>query len=841
MRSIPGAIEFKNLSIFDTDFRDAAKTAGVFGIGKNSYSPSTNVLDIKIFSEDRQGILASSSDIMPIFSPVYQHENGHSMLTDFTPAGFMLQNVISLRSALCQLVLDKMLKYHGRIWIPVTGYLKTKEKDEYLASLIRHLDKLLSLEKSFYSGWKVGQELFSLYYTIWAVSNASSSVSLFLKFSDLREMFEHFQYLMLLKDTFTVERIVEKFVEYLTANNMDLDTLSEDDISALLGKAEEIFPEEELQKIFKGFISVSKVIKSGSSENSWNLDRFYEMVGKEQFDLFESCGREHLEALQAFMNLRKQTDNSGIRLFSVLFPAFLFAPRINPERFLSEKRQGLKFKSIDDVIAGFYGSKLFRMLKKKCLIAEKFFNDPGISKRIYQEINSVIRKAGWVSFGEKESLKNIGGTQEWAEEVIRIISGNKADRTILEDSFRSYKTPRKMELLISNYRLCRTLLFLPHRLLFRFAITAGRIISKIVRSDNPSLINGLAILDNLKLNSSANLARAIRMYLMHVPVSLIWENGVSHDITYFNSEIFRNKDGLKFAIPTSEKDYLNYHFRSYLTAELANICINGFQISPFVCPCGKLLERINENNPDSTEPLGGLGEIRSLFQDCGYNRRCRIKMMFSALDLDESILLCASTSTVQFIKFKKSCESEILLEMPFSIFFTQLDKNNGKNKEDGNAGKKVEAFKDVLFKNIKKGAETDANASQGAAPPKDETADARNRAIFWVVYNQIKEQNHLTIESMRQKNRTMPIIFITLLGENLFMIPVGFLVWLVFGVIFQIPSLIFGLIKLTYKASVLPGKTIASIKIRHLRKQYETSIQRANKEFSSLISNLGAS
>lgn len=838
-------INLKDLSIFDTDFRNYAQTSTILGLGKNYFSPSTNTTDIKVLGESYSEKIAFGgySSAFPLLSSYFQHESAHSLLTSLSTSGLTLQRIIVLRNSLCFLILKKMKTMHGKIWVPLSNYLNYDDSRPEIKSLLKKLNKILYLERLNFDGWIIGQELFAFLYTIFSTNVVINSFSHMFNISEKSELAYSLHYMILLTDYDKSIFVLRKLHEYCKNNDIDWESLKKKDLFYLLKKENEIFGEDnDLKSLFKGFVNLaSKIGVNDTKKEEYDAEKIRESIYNEITNKYKRSGHEHLSALNVITELQKLYESDFKVLLSVALPSLLYLPKINPIQFLSDDDFKPDFKSIDDAILHFLKSDLSNFLTDINEVMDNIFDNEEVSKNFFEGIIKFQSEMGWVPISDKKTKESdICGSEEWINSFIEILSSKKNERKLLSVLNAAQNTPKYIDYEIRAKELHGKILFMSNRILIRAGMLFGKLFSMLIRKQNPQFEIMFSAVKNLNLNSASKVARFMKRYMLR-PVSIFLDKDKDHiNFIYSDSTFYKDENGFKLLLPVKEEEYMNNYWKNYFLTEFIDICINNTQIRPFICPYGRCREMMNERykgKKASDEKYNKNFDL-NLFQQCSRDSLCGIKKLFQMLKVPDSIVLCGYGKDMRYLRFSQDGDIIEGSEVPFDIFFFNSEDELKTTKDSHEDDKIRESFQKAVWEKEKPQNKKDDEKTENLAFDRAGAEHGKKNKNFMAEFF---ETTNSSIKKMKKEmtEKGKSEIYIKLVAGIYYVLAIIILMpFGLFNAIIKLPFLVLDILTVLYKISIYPGKKLMQRRMRNIRSDYFESRTKTDKEINTFFKNL---
>jgi len=672
----PLRTELKNLSVLDTNFRDSFRGGNVFGLGPSRYSPGSRTATVKVYTAGTTRELPPMVDFtLPGSSPTLTHEFGHSVLTDYTMAGMALERVEALKKGLCLVIVRKMLEHHGRVWIPLTRYSPQPGPNPHISRLIRALDNLADLEKRLFDGWKVNQETFAFAFMIFFCGAFESIMQGLFHTDDRVEMARMWGVLALLADDDLVAHVAERLQVYCTEKDIDWSKLDRKTLLKLAQDADKIFSENsETKAIFLGWLEATSRFQNEEEPGKCTEEELFRRVQKEIAGQYSSSGNEHLQALNTLLSCG---DSSPARfLIPVAVAAMFFTPKVSPASLLEGNRSAVSFGSIDQATE-MVKALLDDSSTDATLAGVPFAAPLDCQKaRVLDLLRSVIRiqrELNWVTFRDRKVQdREICGTEDWLQEVVRLAATRRRDRKLLARLTDGLVSPEILHVDLSLSRVADTLCLLPIRILFR----PGLFIAGRLRRRFRGLDVCLSVLDELGMTSARSIGRLLRRYGNGM-TSL----GLIEDFSSLGRmqgrerlarppAICRDGTGLRLVLPGNGLKFLARGYSNYLLSEFSDICVDGKRNYTLVCPYGRLIQRLEGSSVgllDGTREKV-LSRLRKIAKDCGPKHQCEIKQTLATLNIPGS-LICGYGNTAEHLRCFGGGRFSSCGKIPFEVMF----------------------------------------------------------------------------------------------------------------------------------------------------------------------------
>ncbi len=809
------AVEFRNISILETDFRKSAKPWNIFGLGESYYSPSSGTAVVTILGDKQAELtnILTDFDMEPVNLSYYLHESAHSLLTSVTSAGRILLNVIAFRYAVAFLILKKQLQ----------GTEDEKNNPE-LKKLRALLKKLLSVEEKLFDGWKESQEIFAFLFTFWIRSALISfTEAMFdLKFSDF------FRLMHLLKDEAVIERIFECVQAYCTERGIDWRDMNQEEMSELVKSADTVFRNDpDLKRIFLDLFDSIRVPSDQKNEGDILGVKYYKFLKEELEEDFKRGEKEHLSALK-IIKLHKQ-DEVGLLTGAHIAASMLFLPKVNPDDFVRDNE--IRFGSVS-ALAEKIHELIYRIFAHEIAesdyrsIIDKIYSHRKKSKRFFAGLNEAMKETNCVLISEKVKETNILASPAWVKAVTRHYVKGRWNRKLVLNIYNSLRLEGMAEEKIAFERIIDSVKWIPERILIGWLFVSAKFMVKFFPRRFIKIRNVIDTLKMLKLDSVKKVIAFLRKYREQFAAlkrlgERIDEGEQSSYVS--NPSVIRDKKELKIVLPMSPAEYIHHYLRLHCFCEIMDTVLDNSKSISMVCPYGAVIaEAENLKKQDEfccKSPL-------KLFDGCDNAGECRLKRFLKRSELS-GMLICANSSReALFIRYFKSEEPEVVHKVPCKIVFSRRDNLQSEKEGVKNASEEYESLALFKLKILTGGKKTEKDETE-KTPIKHGDRKERSLSIRSVLKS-AAELNRKEFKRSLKRPAFLPFFFLEIIVADmlilltiLFISVLNALISAVFFIFIDFPLFIRDL--------------ISSIKEKKERKRFRKSYQFMINEFNSLF------
>lgn len=629
-------LEIKEANIFLSPHDAILRGEGVFGLGESNFNPQTNTVTVIRYSSNPIELLATDNFMLLSLCTTFSHEIGHYCLTMGSRIGIVIKDINVVLDGMCLAIIKRMLKKHGRVWIPFRQYLDFPRKDLRIEKLIKNMLRLDDLENALVDNYQITQELFA-YSWSGLISTFSKAMCAGLFGSENRDaLLKSMASFGMMQDSERMNEINQKIRQFFFKRGIDPGEVGEEEAKMVLENLDEIFGSdkdivegvlrwvESIQGLYvnpegRPYDHMTRLMDSILAEYRLEVDKEYE----------RSC-KQHIEALTIFRDYSTEQRGEMLKIIgSLLGISCLFAPVVDP--LFIKKGRSAKIRSMDQSTRG-----LIRKLGRD----EVGFGD---LDSIMKWITAFQNETQSVSLRDmsKVPLSSILGTREWFSELLANLDLTRIERRFVRRLLVSNKVVDLNEKPLLACESLASLIPPSFRIVIRLAFLLKDRLKrmKLLRLWTEPLFEGLKKLHIDSGRTLFNLLEVYRDVPFSSPLFALLGEGDKKEGVFLKPSLAVHIDHELLTFYTN-KDFSSAAGRltvyRHILGNLKELCLKG-KAPQTVCPISYL---------QAAEGLCG-GEIKE----------CWLRKMLGMAGASGHMLICCREGKANFFRMYSKSES----------------------------------------------------------------------------------------------------------------------------------------------------------------------------------------
>ncbi|MFW6130884.1 MAG: hypothetical protein ACOC56_06820 [Atribacterota bacterium] len=627
-------LKIKKANFFLSPYEPTIRDETIFGLGPSRFVPSSNTVQITTYSSNPSEILLNDAFAFLPVNSTFCHEMGHYQLTTSSRLGSIIKDLNIILDGLCLIVIKRMIKRHGKIWIPFSRYLNFKNKDKNISQLINNASSLEAFITTLISNWQITQELFAYSWTGFLTTLWNSLWTRMIGEENRTKIFSTIASLGLDDDYKKITEINEKLRGYFIKKDIQFDEIGQEEIEELFENIHEIFGEEAdlveaYLKLYESLLFVHRDEKTREGLDK-TLERFLEKYKKETDIKFEKGYSQHVEALKIFKNISIGTFSDFLIIMAGLTGiSYFYTPVIKPE-LIKHSLEKEKVKEMDQLSV----NTIEQLLKGGINLSDPNSINSFIS-RLHEEINSIK-----IDEINKIPLFNIFGTRKWFFRLISNLDLNNKEKKFVKRMLIGNRAIDQNKNFLPPYESLLSLTPISLRLLIRIIFRIRKLLTRWKWAKSI-----FEFLEKLHIKKASILFRFFEIYqdaFLSPPFSMILEQ--KDKGKGFAKPPFAVYFDKKNTILYSDKDFSEpmgkLSIYKHIIGNLKELCLKG-RHNTIICPISYLK-----------------GSDNLCTNDIG---NCWISKLLKMSPKKGNLLICCRDGKAAFLRLYKRANDPVLV------------------------------------------------------------------------------------------------------------------------------------------------------------------------------------